>query len=234
MGWNDVFYIADIRDMFGDSAVARSHTEDTAYSVMVKPTGDYMDYAKHYQLNTCTSYDSCLRFISKLVSKYWNTDSFYNVYGCMYDGFRVTSTVELQRREAYYEQYAEEIALCADDIAEAVNDGLNTRVIEGGNITVVVTGMKSGKRKVTVNGSEGWKQYFNSLVDTIYKFNGHTKQELYKSLDFAIADIYTMNLLFAALKQNGVKSISKLKSLKKSDLFLYLASFVNELETDGE
>lgn len=235
MSWNGVFYIADIRGIYGDCAVTRNRDEDNSYAVMVRPN-DYYSYAEHYQLNTFTDYESCLNVIARFVSLYGTAGEFYNVHSRMYDGFRVESKSELEYRKTYYEEHLDDIEACDDDISEVIAEALNTRIIRGENINAVITNVRKGigKRKIALlenaSGAEDWVDFCeNGLISGILSFKGYTKAELYKSLGSTITDVETMNLLLSELKKHGIRSIKLLKTLNRADLYLCLGDFVNML-----
>lgn len=227
MDWTEIFYITDARDLYAGCPAEKSISEDHAYSVNIRPNS-YFNYAKHYQMNTSTTYEACLALICKYVTEYGSAEHFMDVCMGMSDGFRVESKPELERRSEYYKTYQDEISMCDADIADAVSDGKRTRVIDGDNVTAVVADVDKPEGKRTLVKLEGpfveWVR--DVLFATILNFNGHTKQELLDDLDGEV-DAYCFNELLGCLKTHGVKSITNLKRLTMADLVLYLCDAVN-------
>lgn len=227
MDWTEVFYIADHRDIYAELPWGKTITEDRAYSVNIRPNS-YFSHAKHYQMNSCTTYEACLALIQKYVTEFGSAGNFMDTCMGMSDGFRVESKPELERRSEYYDSYYEDISMCDDDIREAIGEGKDTRVISGDNVSATVTNVtKEEGQRTLVDLSGPFVEWVRDvLFTTILEFDGHTKQELLDALDGEV-DIYCFNELLHGLKVHGVKSIRRLKELSMADLALYLCDTVN-------
>lgn len=71
-----------------------------------------------------------------------------------------------------------------------------------------------------------YAEFARELIDAIYDFEGHTKTELFQSLQEYV-DIYCFSGILNALRKNGVHGIKEMKQLRRKDIAKMLVMLID-------